>query len=946
MHARNFLVAVSLSSLQLAGTGLARAQSAAVAPDNELSEVVITGSRLIQNGNDAPTPVTVLAIEEMKNAAPGSMADALAQIPQFRSSSRPGTFLNSQNSTGAFLNLRGLGASRTLVLLDGRRTPPTTSEGRTDINTYPQLLMKRVDIVTGGASAAYGSDAVSGVVNFILDTSFTGLKGEANGGISGHHDDQAQALSLAYGRVFGGGRGHVLASVDYSNSHGITTGENRAWNREQVDIIPNPTYPADGRTSNLWRANVTGAQFSEGGLIYAGPLRGIQFVAGGATAPFAFGSEVSGGTMIGGSGLWSARQSFATPIKTLTPFARVSYDFSQDLTGWFEAGMSHTKNDFYGTVPNWSGTTAFTIFNNNAYLPAAIRTQMAAANVTSFTLGRLADDFGPPHASTELKSWRGSVGLNFKLGRWTMDGSIDSGLAYALLGNTNVINQTKLFDAVDAVVNPADGRIVCRSTLTVATHVCTPLNILGPGSAGPAALAYIMSEQARSETFTRQTSAALSIRGEMGATWAGPIGLGGGLDYRHMSAEQRADDGSNGLVEQFAGERGLPAALLGKLGIYPTGNQFALPQVSQSVSEVYVETLVPLAKDKVFARSLDLNAAYRYANYDTSGGVSSWKAGMTWQPIDAIRLRATRSRDVRAPTLNDLYSPTTGSLGTIRDPVTGANNPIPGYTTGNASLKPELADTSTYGVVLQPGFAPGLSVSLDYYDIKMTGAIGNLNRLTILQQCAAGVTYYCQFVDRLPSGTLVSTTVSPQNLNSLRNNGIDMEVNYRTAPGLFGLPGEFRLRGLVARLDHLTTVDPFGGVDERAGVNGGENNGTPHWQGGASVTYVRNGFSLFVQQRIIGGGRYSNNYVVGGTAANSIDFMDVGGRSYTDLTTKYRIKASAGEYEAYLTVNNLFDRDPPASPTRVGTPVSILNTNPTLYDIVGRFYTAGVRFTF
>ena len=195
------LIATVLAiAVQLAGTGLVRAQSpAASAADNELSEVVVTGSRLIQNGNMRPTPVTVVAIDDMKNAAPGSMADALAQIPQFRSSTRPGTFLNSQNSTGAFLNLRGLGSSRTLVLLDGRRTPPTTTEGRTDINTYPQLLMKRVDIVTGGASAAYGSDAVSGVVNFILDTEFTGIKGEASGGISSNSDNQAQALSLAYG---------------------------------------------------------------------------------------------------------------------------------------------------------------------------------------------------------------------------------------------------------------------------------------------------------------------------------------------------------------------------------------------------------------------------------------------------------------------------------------------------------------------------------------------------------------------------------------------------------------------------------------------------------------------------------------------------------------------------------------------------------------------------
>ena len=145
-------------------------------------------------------------------------------------------------------------------------------------------LIKRVEVVTGGASAAYGSDAVSGVVNFILDSTFTGLKGEASGGISGKSDNAAQALSLAWGTKFAGDRGHLVFSVDYSNSEGIVTGENRAWNRQHVDIIPNAT-PTDGRPQNLWRAGVTGAQFSEGGLIYAGPLRGIQFLPGGATAP-------------------------------------------------------------------------------------------------------------------------------------------------------------------------------------------------------------------------------------------------------------------------------------------------------------------------------------------------------------------------------------------------------------------------------------------------------------------------------------------------------------------------------------------------------------------------------------------------------------------------------------------------------------------------------------
>jgi iron complex outermembrane recepter protein len=943
MKSRSLILLVGTSVLALGGQALAQA-TAASAP--EVAEVIVTGSRVIQNGNSAPTPVTVLATDQLRNTAPGSLADGLAQVPQFRSSSRPGSFLNSQNSTGAFLNLRGLGASRTLVLLDGRRTPPTTTEGRTDINTYPSLLMQRVDIVTGGASAAYGSDAVSGVVNFILDSRFSGLKGEISAGTSRYKDSDAKNVALAWGKSFLDGRAHFVGSIDYSDNKGVKTGENRAWNRKQWNIIPNPTFATDGRTANLWRSGVTGAQLSPGGLIYAGPLKGTQFLTGGVAAPFQFGSEVSGGTMIGGDGPWSTRSSFATPIETLTTFGHLTFDVNDALSTFVEFSSSRTESQFDATTPNWSGTTAFTIFNNNAYLPADVRARMATANVTSFTLGRLGNDFGPPHAFSDTQSWRGAAGFSYKLANgWDIDGSVDNGLTYSQLGNSNIINQTKLFDAVDAVVNPANNQIVCRSELT-APHGCSPLNILGSGSASAAALAYIKDREAYSEVYVRQTAAALSVRGELGATWAGPIQVGAGFDYRRMSAKQNADAGSNGLVTSFPGQRGLPAALNNKLGVYPTGNMFSLPKVSQSVKEVYGEALVPLAADMAFARSLDLNAAYRYADYDTSGGVSSWKLGLTWQPVDSIRLRGTRSRDVRAPTLNDLYSPTTVSLGTLRDPVTGANNPIPGYSKGNADLKPELADTWTVGVVLAPTFAPGLSVSFDYYDIKMTGAIGNINRLTILNQCASGVTYYCQFIERLPNGTLVSTTVAPLNQNELRNSGYDVEVNYRTSLDVVGLPGEIRLRGLVAYLKELSTVDPFGGFDDRAGVNGGEAAGTPHWQGGASITYTVDNFTVFVQERVIGKGRYSNNYVVGGRASNSIDFMDVAGRNYTDVTLKYKFEAMGSESEAFLTINNLFDKDPPPSPTRVGTPVSILATNPTLYDIIGRYYTAGLRFKF
>lgn len=922
--------------------------AAPAASDDPATEVVITGSRVIQDGTKAPTPITVLGASQLLTGAPTSIADGLAQVPQFRSTTRPGTFITPQSSTGAFLSLRGLGGNRTLTLLDGRRTPPTTSDGRTDINVFPQLLLKRVDVVTGGASAAYGSDAVAGVVNFVTDTTFQGVKGEFGGGISDRNDDRSRKASIAVGTPFADGRGHLVASVEYAHTDGILTSDKRGWDNKGWDIIPNPNYPKDGRPANLLVSGVTGAQLAEGGVITAGPLKGTQFLAGGVPAPFAYGSDVSASTMVGGDGAFSKRGNIDTPIKTLATFAHATFDATPDFNIFLEGAYSKTRSFFGGTMPNFSASTGFTIFSDNAYLPAAIKARMANANVASIPLGRLSTDWGRTDASSDTRTYRGAAGFDWRLGGgWNVDGSVDTGITKVRLQSYHTVNQISLFNAADSVISPVTGQPVCRSTLTNPGNGCVPIDLFGPGAASQQALDYIL-DDGWSDTRIRQTAGHLSLRGEPFRLWAGPVSFGTGVDFRRVSAVQESDPLSQTVIQAAPGSKGLPPSLAGKLGAFLTGNQSRQPFQAVTVKEAYAEVLVPLVHGGRFAEALDANAAIRYADYSSSGGVWSWKLGLNYQPFEAVRFRSTYSRDVRAPTLNELYSPLRVSLGALRDPVTGANNSTVQYFGGNPDLRPEIAKTFTGGVVAIPPFLPGLNASIDYYQIRLKGAIGTLGGLNVLNLCAGGQTGYCQYVQRLPDKTLVSVTLQNLNLNQLKNDGVDFELNYRRglADISDSLGGDLSLRLLVSYLAHYKATDPFGTVVDSAGVNGGEGDGTPHWQGSFAATYAIKGFSIFAQERYVGSGIYSTNYVEGGTAANSINNNHIPRIWYTDLTLKYRFKKVGCDCELYLGVNNLFDQDPPVAPSRIGAPVSIIATNPTLYDTVGRYYTAGLRYRF
>lgn len=949
-----FVTAISASALAQQTPATAPA-AAPPEPESRLQEVLVTGSRLVVDGSSSPTPLTTLSLEQLQIAAPSTIADGLLQVPQFRGSQRPSSFVSAQNPAGAHLNLRALGSNRTLVLLDGRRTTPSTSTADVDVNLFPNLLVERVDIVTGGASAAYGSDAVAGVVNYVLDHNFTGLRGEVNGGVSSRDDAESMKASVAGGWRMMDDRLHVMASVEYFKSDGVLTDEDRKWNHRHFGIIQNPTWPADGRTRFLWLPNVTGTDLAYGGVISAGPLRGTQFGAGGTPMPFVYGTEVTSATMVGGDGVWEPRGNMAAALESTSVFAHAQLAISEDLNVFIEAAYAETETEFPFLFGAFSGSANFRIFNDNAYLPASVLSSMATAGVTNFTLGRISRDWGRSQASTPSRAFRISFGFDKQFDNdWELDGYVDVGRTDADTRITGLVIRSKAYEAADAVVHPGTGQVVCGSTLTNPNNGCVPLNLFGEGAASAEAIDYITGES-WSQNNIQQTAAGISLRGSPMSSWAGEILLGAGLDFRRNAVEILTDPTSVSVIAPAPGSKGMPANLIGVIGDFQFGNTTDLPKSTIDVSEAYLETVIPLARDASFARNLDLNAAVRYADYTYTGGVTSWKVGLNYQPVDSLRLRATLSQDIRAPNAVELFSPPRVSGSTINDPLTGQSNQVPGSVEGNPDLDAEEATSYTVGIVYTPEAIPGLTASIDYYNVELEGAIGQLGTQIIVNLCFEGQDYYCQFIERLPppDNTIVTVRRAFVNLNTIDTSGVDFEVSYARDLGkpMFGSPASFGIRLLASYLDSLATTDVLGTRRETAGINGGERNaaegGAARWQGSLALSMKIGALGIFLQERYISQGLHREIYTTSDLGPNSINRNTVPERFYTDLTLRYADEFGGGSLDYFLTVNNLLDKDPPDSPSRAGAPIGIiLGTQPTLYDVVGRYMTAGVRFRF
>ena len=876
----------------------------------EMSEVIVTATRIARSGFSAPTPTTQIGSEDLQKAGVTNVADQLNKVPSFRATTTPSTTSHaSQNAGGNFLDLRGLGPNRTLVLVDGRRHVPTTSSGLVDINVIPTALIDRVDVVTGGASAAWGSDAVSGVVNLIFKRNLEGLQGEVQVGQTQRGDGEEFRASLAGGTSFAGGRGHFMAAGEYADSKGI--GSNRDWFKKHYATIANPAYAAgNGQPQNLILPNVTVSTATLGGLITAGPLKGLQFLPGGATSQFRYGTNIGSQYMTDGDGSYPGDLiNLVTPLQRTSLFTRTTFDFTDKTQGFLEASVAHSRTDFNLSASYDLGS--ITINKDNAFLPSSVRDLMTANNITSFKMGRINPDIAYNVVDDANLTARLATGLKGSLGDWDWNASAELGRTrYSARVFNNRIN-TAFNQSVDAVVGP-NGQPMCRSTLTSPIDGCVPINLFGEGAPSAAAIDYVTGTQTLLSHIDERAAQA-NIQGKPFSTWAGEVSLATGLEYRRESVKQMVDAGS-------------------QAGIFALGNPKAM-RGHYDVTEAYAETIVPLAADLPFIKNLDLNAAARITDYSTSGTVWTWKAGLSYAVNDEWRLRATRSRDIRAPNLSELYSAYILTFSTVTDPRTGVQTTVAQPQVGNPDLQPETGDTITAGVVYEPTWLSGLHMSLDYYDIKLKGAIATLSAQNIINRCEAGTTDLCQFITRDSSGGLVSVVRTNINLSQLQTSGVDAEISYRAPLERFvALPGSIDLRLLTSYVDQFVTNDGITSINT-GGVTG---NGGPHWRGMVSATYTNGPLQLYVEGRYTGPGlydinlSYNNNHVDSQTLVNT-------SVQYTLLDEGSR------QLQVFGAVNNLFDADPPVAPFNFifGSPASA-----SVSDVMGRRYSVGVRFKY
>ncbi len=927
--------------------GVAQAQDAG---EGELAEVQVTGTRILAGGMNTPTPVTMLTADDLQVLAPSTLGAAMAQLPQFSNSSTPEA-APAAGWTGAsgatFLNLRGVGSNRTLVLLDSRRVVPSTRRGTLDVNLVPDALLLRSEVVTGGASAAYGSDAVSGVVNFILDTDYQGLEAEVQGGITEIGDNQNLGFSLAGGLPLGE-RLHLIASADWYKAEPIKDARERDW-WNSAGVITNPEYNATtnpGVPQRITRENVRSRQFTEGGLILSGPFAFQQFEPDGSLTPFLAGSDVSANTQVGGSGADPAWYNYFTPdLQRGTAFAHLKYDLT-DNTELFVQGLYGMNETRYLSPPAGAqyGSWAATIYGDNAYLPAAIASTMTADQ--SFRLGRSGDlDYGAGKAvQQENQLLSGTAGVRTNLGQWRLDAYFQYGRTHSDIYMDNAIRLDRVYQAIDAVAGPG-GSIVCRSTLMYPDDGCVPMNVFGVGAPSQAALDWI-SQDISQKQLVEQRSAEASISGTPFSSWAGEVGLAGGVSWRREAFRQDVypvalHSGTDMPVNSPAlGYKGLPAVYSGSANIFERGPS-SNPRGKYDVKEAFLETQVPLLGETALSRSMTFSGAVRIADYEGSGSIWAWKAGLDWQVTDSLRLRGTRSRDIRAGTLSERFDTSRGP-GNVDDPEDATPNtyPISVISGGNPEVDPELADTLTFGFVFRPMLVQGLSVSVDAYDIDIKGAIGQLGAQQIVDQCFAGATQLCGYIERDGANSISLVSNLFINTDKSRTRGIDIETLYVRPVTLLGGDERIRVRALASYIDELSTQLAGAAKIDRAGQTG-LGGGAADWQGSLSLGYERGAFSGTWQGRYIASGKYDNTWQSG----VQIDDNTVDSFFVSNLQLAYDgVVSEATRFQVWLNVSNLFDKDPPlvASFGFTGSQA----TNSSLFDIYGRRYTMGVKFRF
>jgi iron complex outermembrane recepter protein len=941
------------------------AQEAPEAEDAEAAEelIVVTGSRIARTNLELSSPVNVIGSEEIQFRQPTSIEDVLRQLP----GSVPGigsAVNNGSNGTATF-NLRGLGSNRNLVLINSRRVVPAGTAGVVDLNILPVALLERSEVLTGGASSVYGADAIAGVLNFITKRDFTGLQLDASYGLTERGDGQSFKTDLTMGASIDGGRGNVALSIGYTNTK--------------------PVLQGDRDISTFSRSSATGAAQ---GSPTATPAS-ISFPILNSRFDPATGSIVSGLADYN----FNPLNIFQTPLRRYNIFGQARYEVSDAIEVFTEA--SYTRTDVQQRIaPSGIFFNNLRVPLNNQFLTPVQRQQLCAASVgIAGGLPAGTDCTAAIAAGTEILVNVGRrfteagprltnfVGTTFQITGGAR-GSITDSLKWELSGTYGQADFTNR-QSGQGLASRAQAAL--RGCPTGSPSGCVPLNVFGAEGTLTPAMFNFLNVPTFSFGQSKMTTVEGSISGDLGFSSPfseEPVGIAVGTEYRRFTASSGGDAASS-----------TPGEVLG-------AGAPSLPLRGQySSKEVFAEINVPIVTDKPFFRSLSLEAGYRYSDYTTTGGSSTYKVGATWAPIEDIKFRGVYSRSVRSPNIGELFQPQVQGLNNLTtDPcqgtvaavtARGANFPalcqaqmlpsqfgavpvpaagqIVQTTGGNPNLDPEVAKTYTVGVVLEPNFVPGLALTADYFNIKVDGAITAPAVSDIINGCFSTTNTdpnnpSCLAIQRNPlTGGLSGSTDGSfrgvfrgsSNLGTIETSGIDVGINYRRDLG----PVRLTLASnLTYTFENLFQATPLSINRECIGYYSTAcGNPQPEWQWNARTTLgFGKGTDVSVLWRHLDGVNvepvaptpqvFGGRPTTGGPATVFAAYRSIPAYDYFDLSVR---QAIGDQLQFTLTVQNLFDKDAPdVGNTIGGTGPNSGNTFPSVYDALGRRFTAAVRLRF
>jgi outer membrane receptor protein involved in Fe transport len=976
---------LSAATMCFAAAAHAQTPTTQTPPDpqgaTQIDEVVVTGSRIRVQDYVSANPVTSVTAEAIQNSGQTNLTDFLTEIPALAQSLtlQEGADTTTPGLAGLnLLDLRGLGTNRTLVLVNGRRhvssSPGTAS---VDVNSIPVALIERTEVLTGGASAVYGADGVSGVVNFILKDDFEGVDMRAQYGVSEAGGGENVFVSLLVGDNFAGDRGNLTLGLEYNKDDAIKFAD-REYTRtgNRFIFVNNPDDPetfGGAQTPTIpdliLANNARYIDTSRGGSIYTNfntspNLSGVSFLANG--SPFVDGISAGGFIALGGSGtpLDDFNDDLLPGLERGTVSLTGRFDLTPRFRAFTELKYTQSQTEFFAQP---SYVYGLYVPLDNPFIPAAARADALTPgglgnSIGGVLLARDNFDLGTQNYDITRETLRGVFGVE---GDLTENIRFEASYVYGRADQEqiarNVIINDRFFAASDVILS--GGQPVCRSNIDPtavpagdffgqfafpeaafgatftpgAGSGCLPLNLFGEGLNSQEAIDWITGEYTSDATIDQHVVNAF-IAGDTTGFFslpAGPIGFVLGGEYRKESSDSRPSD-----IELLADALEYPLTGVGRAS--RTQGEF-------DVSEFFAELSLPLLRDLPLAQAVDLSAAYRYSDYSTSGGADTWNINGRWELNDTIAVRGTIARAVRAPNIVDLFQGRQQTFGTFADPCSAENrtegenpalraancdidllaagvaNPatfinnsseaVGGFIQGNPNLQPESADTWTLGLVLTPQFIPGLSLSLDYYNIEIQDAIQAYTSQRIVDNCydLPRPNEFCDLIERGTvggnPGRITTFSQIPGNLASYETSGWDLNMRYRLDPANFGVErdmGVFNFALTANALDSLSRVEVSGAEP----INSQGQIDAPDYTATFDLTWdwrnwsANYGFSWFSETN-----RQSRVSRVNNPDAYEAQYRQLPAREVHDFRIAYDVNDGVGVYAG---VNNFTDQQPAA----------------------------------